>query len=86
MPAVMIEVLQRFTWNGEPKELDDFFRLTKNHRLARAVIFTHQIGWELRLHSRLAEGSRVHAGLSHAGGSVQHGEHWKAAMIGKGWS
>ena len=49
MPAVMIEVLQRFTWNGEPKELDDFFHLTKNRRLARAVIFTHQFGWELRL-------------------------------------
>jgi hypothetical protein len=34
-----MDVLQRFTWNGEPKELDDFFRLTKNRRLARAAIF-----------------------------------------------
>jgi len=28
----MIEVLQRFTWNGTPKEISDLFRVTKNRR------------------------------------------------------
>ena len=45
----MIEVLQRLTWNGTPKEIGDLFRVTKNRRKARAVIFSHQFGWELRL-------------------------------------
>ena len=45
----MIEVLQRFTWNGEPREIGDLFRVTKNRRNARAVIFSHQFGWEVRL-------------------------------------
>ena len=45
----MIEVLQRFTWNGEPREIGDLFRVTKNRRKARAVIFSHQFGWEVRL-------------------------------------
>ena len=84
MPAVMIEVLQRFTWHGEPKELDDFFHLTKNRRLARAVIFTHQFGWDSGSLSTCKR-SLIGAGLSHPRGSVQHGEHWKAAMIEKGW-
>ena len=46
---MMIEVLQRFTWNGTPKEISDLFRVTKNRRKARAVIFSHQFGWEVRL-------------------------------------
>ena len=45
----MIEVRQRFTWNGEPREIGDLFRVTKNRRKARAVIFSHQFGWEVRL-------------------------------------
>jgi hypothetical protein len=45
----MIEVLQRGTWNGTPREIGDLFRVTKNRRKARAVIFSHQFGWEVRL-------------------------------------
>lgn len=36
-------------WQGEPKEFDDLFRLTKKRREARAVLVTHQFGWEVRL-------------------------------------
>jgi hypothetical protein len=32
-----------------PIELGDLFRLTKNRREARAALFTHQLGWEVRL-------------------------------------
>jgi hypothetical protein len=45
----MIEVLQRFIWNGTPKEIGDLFRVTKNRRKARAVIFSNQFGREVRL-------------------------------------
>ena len=44
-----LEVLQRFTWNGTPREIGDLFRVTKDRRNARAVIFSHQFGWEVRL-------------------------------------
>ena len=47
--SVPIDVLQRVTWNGTPKELGDLFRLTKNRREARAVLRTHQLGWEVWL-------------------------------------
>ena len=36
-----IEVLQRHTWTGEPRELGDLFRLEKNRRQACAALFTH---------------------------------------------
>lgn len=42
--AMPLEVLQRDTWYGEPKELGELFRVTKNHREARAALFTHQFG------------------------------------------
>ena len=44
-----MDVLQRPIWNGEPKELGDLLRLTKQNRTARAVIYTHLFGWEVRL-------------------------------------
>ena len=36
-------------WNGTPREIGDLFRLHKNRREARAVIFSHMFGWEVRL-------------------------------------
>jgi hypothetical protein len=44
-----LEVLQRFTSNGTAREIGDLFRLHKNRREARAVIFSHVFGWEVRL-------------------------------------
>ena len=71
MPAVMIEVLQRFTWNGKPKEIGDFFRLTKKWSRARGDLLA-----SVRLGSatarRIAEGTGLVAGLPHSGGSVEH--------------
>ena len=42
-------VLQRPHWHGTPIALGDLFRLQKNRREARAALFTHQLGWEVRL-------------------------------------
>ena len=55
-----LEVLQRATWYGEPRELGDLFRLTKNRREARAMLMSHQFGWEVRLRvGRQAEDVRT---------------------------
>ena len=81
-----IEVLQRLNWHGEPKEIGDFFRLTKNRRHARAVIYSHQLGWEVRL----LIGSHSDVVQSHVCRTQEEvfstGEQWKAAMIEKGWT
>ena len=69
----MIEVLQRFTWNGTPKEIGDLFRVTKNHRKARAVIFSPSIWLGGALAGRLTRGAGVVAGLPHAGRRAEHG-------------
>ena len=43
-----LQVLQRPRLDGTPIELGDLFRVHKNRREARAVLFTHQLGWEVR--------------------------------------
>ena len=35
--------------HGTPIEVGDLFRLQKNRREAPAALFTHQLGWEVRL-------------------------------------
>jgi hypothetical protein len=70
-----LQVLQRFDWHVTPIQLGDLFRLTKNRREARAVLFTHQLGLELRLLPGIAAGGRADAGLSGSrGGSADGGE------------
>jgi hypothetical protein len=80
-----IEVLQRFTWNGSPKEIGDLVRVTKNRRKARAVIFSHQFGWEVRL----VVGSQEELVSSEVCRTQEEvlttGEQWKSAMTEKGW-
>jgi hypothetical protein len=44
-----LQVLQRLNWDGTPIELGNLFGLQKNRREARAALFTHQFGWEVRL-------------------------------------
>ena len=36
-------------WHGTPRELGELSIVRKNRRQARAVIMTHQLGWEVRL-------------------------------------
>lgn len=80
-----MEVLQRLTWNGQPSELGDLFRLTKNRREARAALYNHQFGWEVRLFI----GSQLEAIQTQVCRTQDEvlttGEQWKAAMIAKGW-
>jgi hypothetical protein len=79
-----MDVLQRHTWYGEPKELDDCFRLRKGARLAVCRVWTHQFGWELGLviNTELRR-SQVCRSQEEV---FSTGEEWKTAMVAKGWS
>ncbi len=80
-----LQVLQRPHWHGTSIELGDLFRLTKNRREARAPLFTHQLGWEVRL----LVGSQLEVVQTQVCRNQEQvlrtGEEWTAAMIEKGW-
>ena len=79
-----LRVLQRPDWHGTPLELGDLFRLKKNRRETRAAIFTHQLGWELRL----LVGAQLEVVQSQVckdqEAVLSTGEKWKAAMVERG--
>jgi hypothetical protein len=81
-----LKVLQRPDWHGTPIELAALFILHKNRRESRAVIFTHQLGWELRL----MVGTQAEVVQTQVCRTQEEvfsiGEQWKAAMLEKGWS
>jgi hypothetical protein len=81
-----MDVLQRLTWNGTPKEMGDLLRLTKNGREARAVLYSHVFGWEVRLLvGRQLEAVRTQVCRSKED-VLSTGEEWKAAMLADGWN
>jgi hypothetical protein len=84
-PRMPLQVLQRPNWHGTPVELGGLFRLTKNRREAKAALFTHQLGWEVRL----LVGSQLEVVQTQVCRDQEEvlrtGEQWKAAMIEKGW-
>ena len=79
------QVLQRPNWHGTPVELGDLFRLHKNRREARAALFTHQFGWEVRL----LVGSQLEVVRTQVCRDQEEvlrtGEQWKQATIENGW-
>jgi hypothetical protein len=42
---------QREFWTGQPVELETMWILSKSGKVARLVLLTHQLGWELRVES-----------------------------------
>lgn len=80
------DVLQWPDWYGEPKELGDLFRLTKNRPEARASVWTHQLGWEVRL----LGGRQLEAVRSQVCRSQDEilatDEDWRASMTAQGWT
>ena len=68
-------------WHGTPIELGDLFRPQKNRREARAVLLTHQLGWEVHL----LVGSQLEVVQTEvcwqSGGGAGDG----AAVEGRGW-
>jgi hypothetical protein len=85
-PALVpLQVLQRPDWHGTPIELGDLFRLHKNRREARAALFTHPVGWEVRL----LIGSHIEVVQTQVCRDQEEvlttAEQVKAAMMAKGW-
>ena len=63
----------------------ELFCLHKNRREARAALFTHQLGWEVRL----LVGSQLEVVQTQVCREQEEvlatGERWKAALVEKGW-
>jgi hypothetical protein len=80
-----IQVLQQLNWNGTPYQIGDLFVLHKNRRQARAVLTTHQFGWEVRLLVGSQE-EVVRTQVCRTQDEVlTTGEEWKAALVAEGW-
>lgn len=73
---------QRDSWDHTPRELQTVWTLTKKDRAASLVLYTHQLGWELRIESgdllmtQVCKSDRDIEDVSAA---------WREAMIEKGW-
>lgn len=81
-----MQVLQRPDWFGSPVDLGELFIVQKHARHATCRIHSHQFGWELRL----VVGTHAEVVQTQVCRSQDEvftiSEHWKAAMIEKGWS
>jgi hypothetical protein len=81
-----LQVLQRRDWHGTPHELGELFILGKNRREAKAVIFSHQLGWEVRL-MVAARSEVLQTPVCRTQDDVfDCGEQWRNAMVDRGWS
>jgi hypothetical protein len=80
-----LHVLQRPHWHGTPVAMGELFILHKNRREARALLLTHQLGWEVRLMIG-AQAEVVQTQVCRTQEEVlSTGEAWNAAMGEKGW-
>ena len=83
------DVLQRPDWVGPPAPLGEGWRLHKQicgrARQAVCELWSHQLGWELRLVIDGGELTRSQVCRSNDE-ILDTQEQWKAAMVGKGWS
>jgi hypothetical protein len=72
----------REDWYGDPIELGDAWILHKGEKVARCLLVTHPLGWELRLMTTDLLRSQVCRSSEEI---LSAHEQWKAAMIEKGW-
>jgi hypothetical protein len=85
-PLMPLQVLQRSYWHGTPIALGELFVLHKNRREAKAVLFTHQLGWEVRLLVG-AQPEVVQTQVCRTQEEVlTTAEDWRTALTEKGWS
>jgi hypothetical protein len=74
---------QREFWTGQPVELETVWTLSKRGKVARLVLLTHQLGWELRVES----GDLLMTQVCRSDREIQEvSAGWKDAMMEKGWS
>ena len=81
-----IQVLQRAVWDGRPINQADFIRLRKQkdgcELEAIVELWTHRFGWHLEVNGgdfQLSQECRTQHEVLDAV------EHWKAALLEKGW-
>ena len=80
---------RREFWNGDPERLPDGFTVTKpkgDHVLtAVCEVWTHEMGWELRL--QVDGQGLLMSSLTRSGAEMlTRVEEWHRAMLQKGWS
>lgn len=83
MPAEGI--FQRLAWNGVPSDLGELFHLVKNNLPARAVLRTHQFGWELLVFVGQQQEALWRRVCQSREEVISTGEQWKASMLANGW-
>ena len=74
---------QREHWDGHPVELGDARALRKGDKVARCVLASHPLGWELRLMT--SDLLRFQVCRTSDEVLTTH-EQWKSAMLQKGWA
>ena len=78
----MPDVLQRYNWNGESRQLGSCWRMHTNKRNAECELWTHILGWELRL---IVSGELLQSQVCRTQEEVfDTFEQWKAAMLWEG--
>ena len=76
--------LPRARWDGEPKPLGETCRLQKGTRTATCQLWSHPLGWELRL---VAAGELVQSAACRSQDEVVTlTEQWKAKLLQNGWN
>lgn len=78
----MSDVPQRATWNGVPVELETLWTLSKGSKTVRLVMWSHQLGWELKVDGAgilLTQVCRSDQEIEDVASA------WKQAMLEKGW-
>ena len=85
----MDETSGRAAWNGLHERLPDGFSLTRlkgNHmHTAVCMVFTHRLGWELRLAIE-GHGWETTAVIGSADDMRMTVEQWRASLLEKGWN
>jgi hypothetical protein len=73
---------QREFWNGQPVALETLWRLSKRDRVAQLVLYTHQLGWELRVES----GDLLLTSVCKSDRDIRDvSAAWRKVMIAKRW-
>jgi hypothetical protein len=77
-----MSILRREHWDGHPVEFGDAWILRKGEKVARCILVTHELGWELRLMTTDLLRSHVCRTTDEV---LKTHETWQAAMLTKGW-
>jgi hypothetical protein len=72
----------RNVWSGYPVALGITWTLKKRNHISQCVLFSHEFGWELRLHVGALFRTQVCRSTEEI---LKTQESWKAAMMEKGW-